>query len=183
MTTLRAIKGVGGPRPFTRERLYEIEPRLEAALVKGMIPRQGVAFLAGPSTSGKTFLALEIALRASRGEPVCGRCAKRAGVIYCAAEDAEGVRRRVKAWRIRNGDKGAFHMVPQAPDIRDPANLALLCEEIRDAAREFDADDIALGLITVLLSFWLWRTNYLQGHGGAAGANRQGSFLRAQAIS
>ncbi len=151
---LRAIAGerveVRGPRPaFTRERLAEIEPRETGYLVKGLLPRRGVGFFAGPSTTAKTFLAIEVALRISRGEPVCGHRSRQAGVVYVAAEDADGVRRRVKAWRMRHGAQGLFQMVPEPPDLRSPENEAALIATISEAAFELDADGAPLGLIVL----------------------------------
>jgi KaiC/GvpD/RAD55 family RecA-like ATPase len=132
---------------FTRESLATIEPRETGYLVKGLLPPRGVAFFAGPSTSAKTFLAIEACLRVARGEPVCGRRTRQAGVVYVAAEDADGVRRRVKAWRMRYGDHGAFQMIPEPPDLRSADVEAELSAVIAEAARELDAEGAPLGLI------------------------------------
>ena len=132
---------------FTRERLIDIEPRETGYTVKSLLPRQGVAFMAGPSTTAKTFLAIETLLRVSRGEPVCGRRTRKAGVLYIAAEDADGVRKRLKAWTLNNGSQGAFELVPEAPDLRNPENYALLAQMIAQASADFAADGTPLGVI------------------------------------
>ena len=132
---------------FTLEPLADIEPRETGYLVKDMLPRRGVAFFAGPSTSAKTFLATELTLRVCRGEPFCGRRTRQVGAIYVAAEDADGVRRRVKAWRMRYGAHGAFQMIPEPPNLREPDVEAELIGVISDAALELDAEGTPLGLI------------------------------------
>lgn len=144
---------IGSARPigrrFTRERLAEIKPTFLAPLVAGLFPRKGVAFIAGPSTSAKTFLAIEIGGRVSRGETVCGRVCKQAGVVYIAAEDAEGVRYRLAAWKQRNGEHGVFQLIPHAPNLQDPQDVAALVREIADAANEMDANGAPLGLVFI----------------------------------
>jgi KaiC/GvpD/RAD55 family RecA-like ATPase len=137
------------PTRFTRERLVDIKPTFADPLVEGILPRTGVAFFAGPSTAAKTFLALEISLRVSRGEPVAGRSTCQAGAIYIAAEDAEGVRHRVKAWRDRNGDRGRFALIPEAPNLLDDTSVIALVSQIEEAAKEMAAVGMELGLAVI----------------------------------
>ena len=118
-------------------------------LVKRLLPKSGIAFFFGSSGLAKTFLALEIGLRVSRGEPVDGRTAQEAGVIYIAAEDANGVRQRVKAWVSRCSDHGAFQLIPEPPNLRDEAVMAELLATIGAAAEEMDADGTPLGLLVL----------------------------------
>ena len=134
---------------FTRERVSDIEPRDMGYLVKDFLPRRGVAFLAGPSTSGKTFLAIEIGLRVSRGEPLGRHRTTAAGVVYVAAEDADGVRRRMKAWRSRFGDAQALQLIPEPPDLLDPAVVEEFVGVIAEAAVDLKADGAPLGLIVI----------------------------------
>lgn len=60
-------------------------------LVKGLIARREVSFLAGPSQSGKSFLATDLALCIARGIDWFGRKVRRGAVVYIAAESAQGV--------------------------------------------------------------------------------------------
>jgi hypothetical protein len=113
------------------------------------LPRQGVAFIAGPSTSGKTFLALEIALRLSRGESVAGHDTRECGVVYIAAEDADGIRNRVTAWKAENDCRGSFELIPERPNLLDELSRNELTDEIAEAAFELDADSMPLGLIVL----------------------------------
>ena len=97
---------------FTRERLAGIKPSVVRHLIKPFVPRQGVCVIAGPSTTLKTFLAIEMGLRVSRGEPFHGHRVQQAGVVYVSSEDPEGVRLRLAAWCQRNGRHGKFELIP-----------------------------------------------------------------------
>ncbi len=60
-------------------------------LVKGLIARREVSFLAGPSQSGKSFLVSDLALAIARGVPWFNRVVRRGAVAYIAAESSQGV--------------------------------------------------------------------------------------------
>lgn len=63
-------------------------------LVKGVLARSEISILVGESQSGKSFLALDIAMAVARGSTFFGRRVTRGGVIYQAGESAVGMRRR-----------------------------------------------------------------------------------------
>lgn len=72
-------------------------------LVDDLIPRGGVAMIAGASQSGKTFVTLDLAMAVARGTQWFGKDVAQGGVIYFAAEDPTGVRSlRVPAYREAN---------------------------------------------------------------------------------
>jgi AAA domain/TOTE conflict system, Archaeo-Eukaryotic Primase domain/Primase C terminal 2 (PriCT-2) len=67
-------------------------------LVKRVLPKAELVFIYGPSTFGKTFIALDIAQAVARGEPWRGEHKTNAGrVIFVAAEDPHGVGHRLQA--------------------------------------------------------------------------------------
>jgi hypothetical protein len=135
---------------FIREPLAEIEPRGEEWRVKGLIPAQGVGFLAGPSGAGKSFLALAWSLAVACGQDVLGHRTKRAGVVYVAAEAPNGVRKRIKAWRQKEGRHAApFELIGQAPDLRNEDDVGDLIATLREAAAAFEADGQSLGLVVI----------------------------------
>lgn len=59
--------------------------------------------LGGPSQSGKSFLAIHMAMCIARGVPFFGRPVKRGLVIYQAGEGARGVKKRLRAYRKHFG--------------------------------------------------------------------------------
>ena len=50
----------------------DIQPSVRPWLVKRVLPRKGVAFLVGASKAGKSFLAIDFALRMASGAKVLG---------------------------------------------------------------------------------------------------------------
>lgn len=83
-----------------------------AWVIDGLI-QEGVNLLYGPPKSGKTFVALDIAMHIALGEPVWhGRRVEGGPVVYVAAEDGLGASLRRNAWRT-------YHKVaPRSDDWR-----------------------------------------------------------------
>ena len=99
---------------------------------------------------GKSFLSLEWSLRISAGMEVLGHRSKRVGVVYVASEGANGVRKRVTAWRRTNpGVDCAFEMIGQAPDLRKGDDIEALIAELHGAADELAGRDQTLGLVII----------------------------------
>ena len=72
-------------------------------LVDGLI-QEGVTMLYAPPKTGKTFVALDIAMHTAASEPVWhGRRVQGGPVVYVSAEDGSGVRMRQQAWRRYHG--------------------------------------------------------------------------------
>ena len=138
------------PPRFTRESFQAIEPRGAEWLVKNLIPAHGYGFLAGPSQGGKSFLSLEWSLRLSAGLDVLDHRSPRAGVVYVASEGANGVRKRVAAWRQSNpGVSCAFELIGQAPDLRKAEDISDLIAELHGAAEELAGRGDVLGLVVI----------------------------------
>lgn len=78
-------------------------------LIKGVLTRAEMSMLLGESQSGKSFLAIDIAMSVARGIDWFGHRVRRGGVIYQAGESATGVRRkRFPAYRIGHGVTDPF---------------------------------------------------------------------------
>ena len=72
-------------------------------LVDGVVTRGEVFLIVGPSQSGKSFAAIDLAFAVCRGEPWFGRDVIRGGVIYQAGESGRGVRRkRIPAYALHH---------------------------------------------------------------------------------
>lgn len=138
------------PSRFTVENFDTVEPATTQWLVKGIWPATGVCFLAGASQSLKTFFALSASAAVCQGEPVLGRKTQRAGVIYIAAEDAAGVKMRMKGLRARTGPLGgAFRLIPHAPKLNDVEDVTDLEGLLVAQAQDMKLDGIRLGLVVV----------------------------------
>lgn len=99
--------------PRTRRRFLNVND-LKALppprwLVPGLLVEDSVAAIYGAPESGKSFLALDIAMAVAGGVDWHGRRVTDGGVLYVAAEGASGLGKRVRAWEIDRGiDVGKF---------------------------------------------------------------------------
>ena len=71
-------------------------------LIKGVMPARGVAAIFGPSASGKSFLALDMAVAIAEGARWFGYRVEPAPVVYVCLEGEGGLGQRVKAWEEAN---------------------------------------------------------------------------------
>lgn len=126
-----------GPPPQKFSFIYPPDIKLTKRewLVARLLPLQGLGVLFGPSGCGKSFLAVDVAMSVATGQEFLGKPTRKAGVIYVAAEDAEGVQSRVLAWLQSNefpADDAAIAVVPEAPDFwqSDGAEIEALIDAI-----------------------------------------------------
>lgn len=135
---------------FRLEDFDTIQPSREPSRVKGLWPAVGVCIVAGPSTSGKSFFVLDCVARVCRSEPVLGRRSKSAGVLYVAAEGAEGVRTRISGLRSKTGPlHGAFSFIGQQPNLLDERDIGDLRATVVDAMVEMEARGVRLGIVVI----------------------------------
>jgi hypothetical protein len=90
-----------GERSISRYILYTYEdlqqlPPIEWR-VKGVLPAHGLAQIYGPSKSGKTFLALDLAVAIAARDEWFGFRVKNAPVVYLALEGTAGIKLRTEA--------------------------------------------------------------------------------------
>lgn len=79
---------------------FSREPSPIRWLVKGWLPREGLAMMHGPSGGGKTFAALDWVCRIAAGlEDWAGHRVRGGPVVYLAGEGHHGLRGRIAAWR------------------------------------------------------------------------------------
>lgn len=95
------------PQPEPRFRLLnpadlQALPPL-AWCVRGMLPAVGMAALFGPSASGKSFLAFDLAAHIAEGREWFGHRVTAAPVVYVALEGEAGFKLRAEAWEQGHG--------------------------------------------------------------------------------
>lgn len=71
-------------------------------LVKNLLPTQGLAAIFGPSSSGKTFVALDLLMAIACKPTWFGFKVKKVPVIYVGLEGKANIPNRFKAWRNKN---------------------------------------------------------------------------------
>jgi len=90
-------------------------------LVKGLIPRVGLAVVWGPPKSGKSFWTFDLTMHVALGWEYRGRRVHQGPVVYCAFEGASGIEARVEAFRQRflaeNADSVPFYLEPVTLDL------------------------------------------------------------------
>jgi hypothetical protein len=95
-------------------------------MVKNLLPRIGVALLAGQSGAGKTFLEIDLAVSLALGEPFFGRKVAQAGGTLILAGEASGtIEARIDAAKI--GRSSPFYRevhVGPATDVPDRLPIA-----------------------------------------------------------
>lgn len=133
------------------QKLDEPGPSLEY-VIKHVLPAREVSLLVGESQSGKSFLAIDIAMSVARGVPFFGHKTRQGGVIYQAGESAVGVRRRrLPAYRqhheVSLSERVPFVLLENRIDLYtsndDTDALIAECLEWRDTF------DVPLDLIVV----------------------------------
>jgi hypothetical protein len=71
--------------------------------VRGVLPAVGLAALYGPSASGKSFLAFDLAAAIAEGSPWFDCRVEAAPVVYAALEGEAGFKLRAQAWEASRG--------------------------------------------------------------------------------
>jgi hypothetical protein len=105
-------------------------------LVKGVLPAADLAVLYGASGSGKTFVALDMAIAIARGVPWRGCRTAKGRVAYVCAEGAGGFRRRLQAYAEYHGvplEEIDLFVIPAAPNL-------LKGDDVRDLVKALQAN-------------------------------------------
>ena len=103
-----AIRGYSTPIPPQRKSRLSMMENLSNSitapkwLVKNWFESDVMGTLVAPSYSGKSFLALDLACSVATGTPWQGKAVQKGAVIYIAGEGFNGIKRRLRAWEIKN---------------------------------------------------------------------------------
>jgi hypothetical protein len=89
-----------GAPSFTLVRFRDIKLGKEPGyLIKGLIPREGLAVIWGPSKCGKTFWVFDLMMHVALGWLYRGRAVEAGTVVYIACEGERGLAARKEAFR------------------------------------------------------------------------------------
>lgn len=138
-------------RPFVVETFEDIAPVNIESLIKGVLPMAGIGFIVGASKGGKTFVAIDWSIKVACGATVMQRRVKQAGVVYLGAEDPDGCRLRISAWKRRNkrGSYTPFSFIGRKINLLDADEVDQLIVELQDIAGFYEANDHRLGLVVI----------------------------------
>ena len=123
------------------------------SLIKGLLPRNGIAFIGGQSGSGKTFVAIDLAVALCTGQSFFGkRIKERVGVLFIAGEGAETIQPRLTIARMaRNVEKTLpIAWAPTFPDFTRVEEVRSFMLELK-ALKAFmlEQHGVRLGAIVV----------------------------------
>jgi hypothetical protein len=121
-----------GPAPVSAEApalpgFRAVEARIVDVehVVDGFIPKGGVVLLYGESGAGKSFLAIDLAMRIAAGLAVDGREVKAGPVLYLATEGEGGIANRVVGWQTANELRDVpAHFIACSLDLVNGESLA-----------------------------------------------------------
>jgi hypothetical protein len=94
--------------------------------VRGVLPAVGLAALYGPSASGKSFLALDLAAAIAEGQRWFDCRVNAAPVVYAALEGEAGFKLRAQAWEVNRGRAlpDALRMMLQQFKLTEPQDVS-----------------------------------------------------------
>jgi hypothetical protein len=121
------------PKPEPRYRLLGADALRDlpplAWRVRGVLPAVGLAALYGPSASGKSFLAFDMAAAIAEGSRWFNCRVEPAPVVYAALEGEAGFKLRAQAWEVSRGRAlpDGLRMMLQPFKLTDP-------QDVRDLA-------------------------------------------------
>lgn len=109
----------------------EIEPHLEYDyLIRGWFGSGTLSILYGPSNSGKTFIAVDLAAHVASGTQWWGNKVRSGTVIYVAGEGSSGIHNRfaaVKQKKKMPQSGEGLYLLPTCLDLFGPEDAAALC--------------------------------------------------------
>ena len=108
-------------------------------LVDQLLPERSFTMMYGAPGSGKSFLAIDMALSVANGLPWHGYETKQGAVLYIAGEGVAGMGKRWKAWTKHKGltEKADMHVLPVAVNFMDEAEITRLLYTIDKLDRQF----------------------------------------------
>jgi len=120
----------GARRRFKLMRFDDVMlPTAANYLVKGLLPRQGLAVVWGPPKCGKSFWVFDLLMHVALGWSYRGLRVTQGAVVYLVLEGADGFKARISAFRQRHLAEEAdrpvpFFMIPTRIDlIKDVPDL------------------------------------------------------------
>ena len=103
------------------------------ALIKGLLPKRGIAFVGGQSGAGKTFVIVDLAMALVSEQPFFGHEVKeRVGVVILAAEGADTFGVRLETARVARDIKGKLPIAlrREISNLSNDREIDRLCTEL-----------------------------------------------------
>ncbi|MDR3527398.1 MAG: AAA family ATPase [Rhizomicrobium sp.] len=124
---------------FHFQRFADLHANLDCAhLVKGLLPRRGLAVIWGAPKCGKSFWALDVALHIAMGRQYRDLRTIQGGIVYIALEGGAAFGNRIEAWReyhaVAVEAEADFHLLVTSLDLvaDAPALISAIEDEMPD---------------------------------------------------
>jgi hypothetical protein len=128
-------------------------PEPQMMLIDGVMPLQGLPFIGGQSSAGKTFVAILLACCAASGSPFMGHeVRQRVGSVIVAAEGRSMLAARIAAALQKLGvtEPVPISWVKQVPDFSRSEAITEFVEDLRAISERYQTEfGIPLGLVFV----------------------------------
>lgn len=127
---------VGGKYRIQSWEEVRARPRKTSWLIKGFLPKAVLGVMFGASTTGKSFVALDMACAIARGAEWNGHRVTKGRVLYVVAEGADGFIQRMDAYDHQHGvEKREIDFITDmVPNLTEAAQVTDLIKDIK--ARE-----------------------------------------------
>ena len=101
-------------------------------MIDGVLTKHGFAVMYGAPGTGKSFIAIDMALCMAHDIAWHGRQTNAGAVLYIAGEGVGGLGKRVKAWKLHHGieGNGSLKVLPVAVDMMDQESIERLLRTI-----------------------------------------------------
>jgi hypothetical protein len=123
------------------------------ALIKGMLPRDGICILGGQSGAGKTFIACDISVALASGRLFFShKVVERVGVVILAAEGANTIANRIAVASAQNehGEILPIGWLGSIPDLSKLAEIRKMTTRLRAVDQKMRAEHgVRLGAIII----------------------------------
>jgi hypothetical protein len=108
-------------------------------MIDGVLTKHGFTVMYGAPGTGKSFIAIDMALSMAHGLAWHGRPTRQGVVLYIAGEGVGGLGKRVKAWKLHNQveDTGLLRVLPMAVDMMDEESIDKLLRTIDSLDEQF----------------------------------------------
>jgi len=113
-------------------------------IVKGVLPRDGLAVFYGPSGSGKSFLVLDFLACVVDGREWFGRKVYSVPVTYCALEGEAGLSQRMQAYQMRHGSSAGSSL----RFMTCPFDL-LTGDDVQNLAKKIGSAGVGSGVVVL----------------------------------
>jgi len=108
-------------------------------MIDGVLTKHGFAVMYGAPGTGKSFIAIDMALCMAHDIAWHGKQTNAGTVLYIAGEGVSGLGKRVQAWKLHHGieGNGSLKVLPVAVDMMDQESIERLLRTIDSLGTTF----------------------------------------------